>query len=535
MTEILLSLAGNGRFAAKAACRLGDAWGCYINTCRQLGLRFSPAKKHQTGPIELAREAVERFERGGLQVTISAELSAQLDERSRATAEMERTAAGCVVDNVSRAGLRLYPFQRAGAEWLARRQRALLADEMGLGKTIQVLAALPRDARVLVICPAAVQGSWAAEFARWRSDYRVTNPMPRRWRWPEPSEVIITSYGRLPTPEQAPSRSIPPDLRIVADEAHYLKSGRSKRTKAFRRLSDHVTGAVWALSGTPVLNPNSRAQELWSVLRSCRLEVAAFGNWAGFVRAFAGHTNRWGAYEWGHPTSEAVAGFRKVALRRLRADVLPDLPPKMRRFTTVKAPAAVVRAADEIAEFLERAGIDVASASKQDFESAVPFDALASYRAALARARIPAMLERVAEYEDNELPLLVFSAHREPIEELGRRKGWGTILGGVSAEDRTKRIESFQSGQLCGMALTYGAGGVGITLTRAAHVLCVDLPWTPAELAQAEDRACRIGQTAATVAVEILTTDHPVDQRAIELITEKQRYLDAAVNAAAQR
>lgn len=125
--------------------------------------------------------------------------------------------------------------------------------------------------------------------------------------------------------------------------------------------------------------------------------------------------------------------------------------------------------------------------------------------------------------------MVVCSAHRAPIEALEGRDGWATIMGDTSPEERAEIVARFQAGELRGVGLTIRAGGVGLTLTKASHMIFVDLDWTPALNAQCEDRICRIGQQAQGLTYKILVSDHPLDLHVARLIVNKMGLIDAAV------
>src|SRR5262245_5578154 len=128
------------------------------------------------------------------------------------------------------------------------------------------------------------------------------------------------------------------------------------------------------------------------------------------------------------------------------------------------------------------------------------------------------MLELVEQFEDQGGPLVVFSAHREPIEALAARGGWGVITGGTEPRRRQEVVDAFQAGRLKGVGRTIQAGGTGLTLTRASTALFVDLDWTPANNLQAEDRVCRIGQRAGHVRIIRMVSDHPLDRRVLRVL-----------------
>lgn len=413
----------------------------------------------------------------------------------------------------------LYPYQQEGACWLRARPRALLADEMGLGKTAQALAALSADDAALIVCPSSVKWCWEAECRRWRPDLLPTVLSGRRgFRPPRPGELVVVNYDILP-PNAAAS-----GCTFIVDEATMCRSGRARRTARVRALAA-TAQRVWLLSGTPLV---SRPLDLWGVLRTGGLADEALDGWGGFVRAFRGRKNRWGGWEFGQPEADVSARLRRVMLRRLRAEVLPELPAVRYRTVELDTDAQMSMRLDEAwrswqVYSLERQGIT-------EPRELPPFERFAEARAALAAAKVPAMLALVEQYEETETPLVVFSAHRAPIDALGTRPQWLTITGDTRAIDREAAVRAFQAGELRGIGLTIQAGGYGLTLTHASHVLFVDESWTPAENQQARDRLCRIGQAANSVLVTRLVARHALDQRVAEILERKRRLIEAAVD-----
>lgn len=450
----------------------------------------------------------------GLAGTLAGLRARRTDQRGALRAQLARLS----VRATPAEPLELRPFQRVGAAFLASRHAALLTDDPGLGKTPQALAALPLEAPVLVIAPAAATGVWLREQAAWRPDYRALVLQGRRsFRWPAPGQMVVTNYELLSdAPGAAPAGCV-----VIADEAHALKDAEARRTKRFRRVSAEALGArgrCYLLTATPLLN---RPEELWAVLEAANLGSEAFGGWAGFVTAFRGRERRSGKYTWGTPDSAAVANaLRRVSLGRARMEVLPELPVKT--WSTV-----MVDIDDPTRALLD--GIDMDEVLRVA-NAGTGFAQLSAARAALATAKIPALLEVVQDFEDRNEPLVVFSAHLRPLLRVGRRTGWATITGETSAERRAQIAEAFQAGRLRGVACAIRAGGVAITLTRAANVVFVDRSWTPAENTQAEDRCCRIGQSRG-VNVLLLVADHPVDERVTEIQEAKQALIEASVDA----
>jgi len=137
----------------------------------------------------------------------------------------------------------------------------------------------------------------------------------------------------------------------------------------------------------------------------------------------------------------------------------------------------------------------------------------------------------VTEHEIQGEPLVVFSAHRLIPDTLGQRPGWAAITGSTGAEQRAAIVRRFQAGELCGVAATIAAAGVGITLTRAAHAVFADLAWSPALNSQAEDRICRIGQTRGCM-ITTLVADHPIEHMVHTCIRQKIALISATTEAA---
>jgi SWI/SNF-related matrix-associated actin-dependent regulator 1 of chromatin subfamily A len=416
----------------------------------------------------------------------------------------------------------LYPYQVHGVDHLSRKSRALLADEMGLGKTVQALRALSKDAKAIAVVPASLKYNWAAECKRWRPDLKPVVLSGRKsYRPPSQGELVIINYDILPDVAAIDAGSLR-NVVLIVDEAHKVKSHKAKRSKRIKALAD-ACAKVWALTGTPLLG---KPFDLWGVLSNTGMQREVFG-WQKFLMLFGGHQNRWGGWEFAdEPSPEAPERLRRVMMRRLRKDVLPDLPSKTYTDVVINGTSkALERRLDQMMETW--------SDTLED-EMLPSFEEFSGIRRELAESRIPAIEEMADDAEESNTPIIVFSAHRAPVEHLGSRDGWAKILGGTSSQDRQAIVEDFQAGRLKGLALTIGAGGVGLTLTRAWKAIFVDLDWTPANNLQAEDRICRIGQTSSKVEIVRLVSDHPIDRRVQKILCDKQRLITAAIEREGQ-
>lgn len=428
-------------------------------------------------------------------------------------AEQEKAHATDRVAEISAENPGLYPFQAAGIAHLETHARALLADEMGLGKTVQAAVAMKgQNWPVLVVCPASLKLNWAREIKKWAPGYKTTILAGRKsMRWPEAGEAVILNYDIL----RDDLGKIPEDCLVIFDEVQYIKNYKSARAKRAAKIAEQAK-RVWALTGTPMMG---RPFDLWGILRQTGMANRVFGGFKQFLKFFLAYKNKWGGYEFSTPGPEVAERLRRVMLRRRREEVLPDLPKK--RFQEIEVnqiPRHLSKKMDKLAESLDLTA------------SSLPaFSEFSEIRAKLAEIRIPAMIETVEGYEDSETPLIVFSAHRAPVDELESREGWAIITGDTPGKERQETVDLFQAGKLKGIGLTIAAGGVGINLTAASHLLFVDLDWTPANNAQAEDRACRIGQNADSVLVKRMVSAHPLDRHIQKLLVEKAEMISATI------
>lgn len=345
-----------------------------------------------------------------------------------------------------------------------------------------------------------------------------------------------------------------PGTRILGDEVHVFMNPKAQRTKRMRALIAAAVdrrGKVRGATGTNMLN---EPPELWNVLLTLRLAEEAFGRWPDFCEVMNSRTKwRWASIpdpekpgkkkavkkpaglEWGIPHPEARERLARVQLRRLKGNVLTDLPPKRRQRILVELKPATRRLCEAGRKALRDGGIDLERATAEALESAekLPeFRAYAEACAALAAAKLDAVLELVEQHERDGIPLGVVSRHRAPIDAIGARAGWGKIVGGMPHPKRDETRKAFQAGKLKGIALTIGAGGVALTLTHGQVVILIDRAWSPAVNDQVIDRFHRIGQTASLL-VLVLVADHALDLRQDQLLKQKRERMDAIETATA--
>ena len=418
---------------------------------------------------------------------------------------------------------RLFDYQEVGVAWLRQRiasgRSSILTDEPGLGKTAQAISAI--DGRMVVVCPSIMKPVWANEVAELRPARRVivvngTSPVSIT---PEYDTVII-NYDILHSHERSLSQFSCGGATIVADECHMLKSDAARRTQVFRRLAKR--SVVVGLSGTPMLN---NPADLWGSLRS--IGIREFGLHSDFIAMFDGRKNIFGAWEWGanRDINRIKYALRLCMLRRKKSDVWDQMPMKIHTDIHVPLARELLKNSRLVDDGMVDGVVDHDMVSSRIVDG-LPIDVAeyAHLRMESASAKIGFAKNVVDEFEENQTPLIVWSAHTAPVREIGTRSGWAYIDGSVPNSRREQVIYDFQNGKLNGVACNIKSAGSGITLTIASNALFVDWEWTPALNLQAEDRIHRIGQMAACNYIH-LVGDTKLERAVHSALQKKQQMI----------
>jgi SWI/SNF-related matrix-associated actin-dependent regulator of chromatin subfamily A-like protein 1 len=434
-----------------------------------------------------------------------------------------RASTGEKLEAEAALGGQLRPFQRAGVAYVLQSRRTFLADEQGLGKTVQALAALEADGAypAVVVCPAGLKLNWRREIEHWLPHRSLTVVSGTSITSAE-ADITVINYEIVHAHRVRLALRKPKAL--VLDESHYVKNPRAKRTQAVRRLAEALpTDALrLALTGTPVMN---HPDELIAQLRILG-RLSEFGSGARFSRRFQGA----GAEERIHWHLR-----RTCFVRRLKADVLPQLPAKRQ----VVLPVALDNereyrlAQDDVIAWLREQPLDLSEVEAK-VAAALRAERLAQLNALkrlAAKGKASAALAWIEDFLASDEPLVVFAGNREVQElVLDRFPHALHVLGRDSMLQREHAVSAFQDPagpQL--MVCATRVGGQGITLTRASNVAFLDLEWTPAMHDQAEDRCHRIGQHDAVTAWYLLAAE-TIDETMIELISRKRGIVGAVTD-----
>jgi hypothetical protein len=424
-------------------------------------------------------------------------------------------------------GGQLKPFQRAGVSYLLAQRRVFLSDEQGLGKTIEAIATIEADGAypAIVVCPASLKLNWLRELERWLPARSVQALAGGGGGAPIPeADVTVVNY-EVVAPRLESLAAMGPRA-LVLDESHYCKNAAAKRTRAVQRLAATLPtdGLILALSGTPVLN---RPAELISQLRILG-RLGDFGSGVQFGKRFRG-TDAHLRLHW-HLRARCF-------VRRLKADVLPQLPAKTRAIVPVELdnePEYRLAERDVIAwlqsQPLDLREVDARVAAALRAERLVRLNAL---KLLAARGKLHAALAWIHDFCSSGERLVVFARHREiQAAVLARFPGALHILGEDTPKARDRAVSAFQepdAGRNQMIVCSMEVAGQGLTLTRSSNVVFLELDWTPAKHDQAEDRCHRIGQQDAVNASYLLAAG-TVDETISTLLERKRAVIGAVTD-----
>jgi SNF2 family DNA or RNA helicase len=401
---------------------------------------------------------------------------------------------------------------------------------MGLGKTLQAICVL--RGRSLVVCPKSVVHNWAEEIGRFRPGLSVAVYHGAKRALDAHADVTLTTYATLRMDSERLAEEAW-DV-VVLDEAQAVKNETSQTARAAFEL--HGKFKV-ALSGTPVEN---RLEELWSVMRFAN--PGLLGGRSGFQERYVEPIAN------GDPDAAARlrAKIRPFVLRRMKKDVLPELPPRTEAVLHVELDDAERSVYDAVRVATRR---DLAARLAQDGNVLAALEALLRLRQAACHpalvpgqtaessSKIEALIEALEDAAADGHRALVFSQWTSLLDlvepHLARSGIRFTRLDGKT-KDRAAVVSDFQSeGGPPVMLVSLKAGGTGLNLTAADHVFLLDPWWNPAVEDQAADRAHRIGQDRPVMVYRLVAKD-TVEERIFALQAKKRALADVALGEASQ-
>lgn len=458
-------------------------------------------------------------------------LPPQLRFDPKSTAPIEDSYRSTLVSNAALSspllnGWKLFPHQRKAILCGILMRRMILALDMGLGKTLigcvwaKAFVRTMDQTKVVVVCPVSLKKEWkrTAEEATGLSvsdgdseDDFVKN------------DVIIVSWAKVPATLKA-SKFV-----VVADEAHTMQSMQAARTKnALQLMESSCCVGVLLLTGTPM--KNGKPSNLFPLLKAVRHPLGR--NQRLYETHFcAGKEIRLGngPIVWTASGSSNVSQLRELSQSHLlylsKETCLKDLPPQTRIVKKVpissRMQAQHDRALNELAK-VYKTSCDSMSSVGND----AVLGATQKLRMVSSLAKIDAAIELAVAVLNQEAAIVIFTTFVEVAKTVHKKlmeSGWNSELltGETPAKKRQNMVDNFQKGLSPVFVSTFGAGGVGLTLTAACTVVLVDRPWTPGEANQAEDRVRRIGQTRPVKSIWISAFD--MDEKIDALLDSKSQ------------
>ena len=490
-----------------------------------------------------------------------------------------------ILDNIPRVqcipgfAFKLKDFQADGVAWLeSQLGTGLLADEQGTGKTVQVMAYAHKNKKfpMAVVCPNTLKFNWRNEIlAMTGSQYSINivgksyskrqikkrlekHPNITYSKTPVPGcNIYVLNYECLSTNVNTLGHM---KLSFMAvDESQKIKNPLAKRTKAFIKLATgeedvkdsrgkyttNVVGdrinSVVLMSGTPMV---SRPKELWTTVRSIGNWLPEFSNWSKFAFRYCNANHNGYGWDFNGSSNETELHqllTNNIMIRRLKADVLKELPPKLYKtiplefdrdeYDKVEQAFNGINWAAGMQTIIKMGG----NAPKSD-DAIV---AIQKLREIAGYSKLQSTIEWIKDYTEDGEKIVVFAHNRLVIDTINSslqsdpdyKNCVGLIYGGVSDEERADAVLAFQTDPNIKVIIVgITSGGFGLTLTAAKAVAFIQLPWTPGEISQCVDRIHRIGQDADIITVYNLVAEGTIEEDIAELLIAKGMVLDSVLD-----
>ncbi|XP_074729838.1 DNA annealing helicase and endonuclease ZRANB3 isoform X4 [Strix uralensis] len=440
---------------------------------------------------------------------------------------------------------KLLPFQEKGIIFaLQRSGRCMIADEMGLGKTIQAIAIsyyYKNEWPLLIVVPSSLRYPWVDEMEKWipelsPDDISIIQNKTDTGRI-STSKVTILGYGLLTSDAQTLVDTLYRQnfKVVVVDESHYMKSRNATRSKILLPIVQKALRAI-LLTGTPALG---RPEELFMQIEA--LFPGRFGTWSEYAKKycnarvrFFGKRTQWDC-RGASNLEELHQLLSEIMIRRLKNDVLTQLPPKVRQRIPFDLPQAASKNLNTTFAAWEKLMRTLNSEATESHFSEVMnlitrmYKETAIAKAGAVKDYIKIMLE------NDKLKFLVFAHHLSMLQActeavIEKKVRYIRIDGSVPSAERIRLVNQFQKDPDTRVAiLSIQAAGQGLTFTAATHVVFAELYWDPGHIKQAEDRAHRIGQ-CSSVNIHFLIAKGTMDTLMWAMLNRKAKVTGSTLN-----
>lgn len=451
--------------------------------------------------------------------------------------------------------LPLYGYQKTGVNFAVQNKKVMINDEMGLGKSLQAIGVMHYLGlkQILIVCPNSLKSNWQREIFKWtkQKSYIVENRFV--------NGINIINYEKLLKFKDTESAKIQLDIYVksfnwqllIVDESHYIKEGKSQRTKLVLSLCKEIERVI-LLTGTPMLN---KPKELITQIKAVG-HIDKFGDdWKFLFRYCNPKRNGFGWDFAGASNLEELNNkIQSFSIRRMKKDVLTDLPDKSINTTILDMPepekyeavengvySDLFSTNDSIQEFYkslagksseQKAKLIVERQKSQQYRemSSEILVQIERLKQESARQKVIASDYIFQEHIQNKTKVIVFTLHKKTATDLNRLYPMSVfITGDVKPDERMRRIDQFQNDpETLFFFATMKTAGVGFNLTASSEVVFMELGWTPADHKQCEDRAWRIGQKN-NVNVNYLILKNTIDEDIIDLLLNKSNVIEKSV------
>nr|XP_010982331.1 DNA annealing helicase and endonuclease ZRANB3 isoform X1 [Camelus dromedarius]XP_031307176.1 DNA annealing helicase and endonuclease ZRANB3 isoform X1 [Camelus dromedarius] len=436
---------------------------------------------------------------------------------------------------------KLLPFQKDGITFALRRDgRCMVADEMGLGKTIQAIGITyfyKEEWPLLIVVPSSLRYPWTEEIEKWipelgPEEINVIQNKTDIGRI-STSKVTVLGYGLLTTDAETLIDALnDQNFRVViVDESHYMKSRNAARSRILLPLVQKAKRAI-LLTGTPALG---RPEELFMQIEA--LFPQKFGAWTDYAKRYCNaHIRYFGKRaQWdcrgASNLNELHQRLSDIMIRRLKSEVLTQLPPKIRQRIPFDLPSAAAKELNSSFEEWEKLRRAPSSGGTETVVGLITrmFKQTAIAKAGAVKDYIKMMLQ------NDSLKFLVFAHHLSMLQActeavIENKTRYVRIDGSVPSSERVHLVNQFQKDPETRVAiLSIQAAGQGLTFTAATHVVFAELYWDPGHLKQAEDRAHRIGQ-CSSVNIHYLIASGTLDTLMWGMLNRKTQVTGSTLN-----
>uniref|UniRef100_A0A8C8R5D6 Zinc finger RANBP2-type containing 3 n=1 Tax=Pelusios castaneus TaxID=367368 RepID=A0A8C8R5D6_9SAUR len=440
---------------------------------------------------------------------------------------------------------KLLPFQKKGILFaLQRSGRCMVADEMGLGKTIQAIAIsyyYKKEWPLLIVVPSSLRYPWIEEMEKWipelcPDDVSIIQNKTDTGRI-STSKVTVLGYGLLTTDAQTLVDTLYKQnfKVVVVDESHYMKSRNAIRSKILLPIVQNAVRAI-LLTGTPALG---RPEELFMQIEA--LFPKRFGTWIEYAKKycnahvrFFGKRSQWDC-KGASNLDELHQLLSNIMVRRLKNEVLTQLPPKIRQRIPFDLPNAAAKELSTSFEEWEKL-IRAPNSEVTESHSVQVMGLITRMYKQTAIAKAGAVKDYIKMMlENDKLKFLVFAHHLSMLQActeaaIENKARYIRIDGSVPSAERIHLVHQFQKDPDTRVAiLSIQAAGQGLTFTAATHIVFAELYWDPGHVKQAEDRAHRIGQ-CSSVNIHYLIAKGTLDPLMWAMLNRKAKVTGSTLN-----